>query len=137
MFPSYQGNHRSFFLYLYTDDGQVIKQSASLASHLSSPFWVEIKMFFPSLGKRVGCFDSWKHMVPFPADSHLAVPGQVMGSAHSRQVSPRTRSAARQGGAFREPSHGHRIMCSCKWLQYVLHIFYPSNWASNYSPVSG
>ena len=46
VFPSFQGNHRSFFLSLYTDDGQVIKQSASLASHLSSPFWVEIKICF-------------------------------------------------------------------------------------------
>ena len=115
MFPSFQGNHRSFFLYLYTDDSQVIKQSASLASHLSSPCWVEIKVSF-SLhgGKRAGCVDSWKHVVPLPADSHLAVLGQVMGSAQSRQVSPRTWTAAGQGAAFRELSHSYSIMCSCE-----------------------
>ena len=73
-------------------------------------------------------------MVPLPADSHLAVLGQVMGSAQSRQVSPRTRTAAGQGAAFRELSHSYSIMCSCEWLQYALHIFCPPNWASNYCP---
>lgn len=45
-FQAFKVTTESFFLYLYTDDGQVIKHSAALASHLSSPFWVEIKICF-------------------------------------------------------------------------------------------
>lgn len=46
MYASFKGNHRSLLLYLYTDDGQGIKCSASLDSYLSIPFWVEIKICF-------------------------------------------------------------------------------------------
>lgn len=73
-------------------------------------------------------------MVLLPADSHLAEPGQGMGSVHSRQVSQRTRSGGRLGGASRELSHGCCVMCSCKSLQYLPDVFHPSNWASDSFP---
>lgn len=136
VFPSFQGNHRKF-LSLFVHRRWPGNQTLCCSGFPSvQPFlgWNQ-DLFFPSLGKRVGCFDSSKHMVPLPADSRLAVPGQMMGSAHSRQLSSRTRSAAGQGRAFRELSHGHSIICSCKWLQYVLHIFYPQTGSVTISPL--
>lgn len=73
-------------------------------------------------------------MAPLPADSHLAEPGQVLGSVHSRQVSQRTRSGGRQGGASRELSHCCCVMCARKSLQYLPDVLHPSTWASNSFP---
>lgn len=62
-------------------------------------------LLFPPIEKSAGYFAQWKHWVQLPADSCLAVPGETMGFAHSRQVFQSSQARWRVQEAVPQPPH--------------------------------